>query len=118
MADFPKIQTAIPQHRYRYGDFGVTILGEIESGDDRDYTFLAAFVHEGEAHPRLYIASEKLPPGQRDAGTHALRLINSAMDEVMETGSRWGQLSEFSDQALKMGAQMLGLEQETPYQLM
>ena len=40
------------------------------------------------------------------------------MDEVMETGSRWGQLSEFSDQALRMGAQMLGLEQETPYQLM
>jgi hypothetical protein len=118
MPTFPKVQTAIPQHRYQYGDYGVTILGEIESGDGHDYAFLAAFVHDGEAQPRLYIASERLPPGQRDAGTHALRLINAAMDEVMETGSRWGQLGEFTEQALKMGAQMLGLEQETPYQLM
>jgi hypothetical protein len=114
----PKITTAIPQHRYQYGDYAVTILGEIVSGDGRDYEYIAAFVREGEADPQLFVASEKLPPGQRDQGTHALRLINSAMDEVMEIGSRWGRLGEFRDQALKMGEQMLGLEQETPYQLM
>jgi hypothetical protein len=115
---FPKIQTAIPQHRYQYGDFSVTILGDIDSGDARDYQFIAAFVREGETEPKLFIAAERLPPGQRDAGSHALRLINTAMDEVMETGNRWGRLEEFTGQALEMGAQLLGLEQETPYQLM
>jgi len=114
----PKIATAIPQQRFQYGDYGVTILGEVTSADARDYAFIAAFVHEGESEPRLYVVSEKLPPGERDKGSHALRLINSAMDEVMEVGSRWSRLSEFRDQALKMGEQMLGLEQETPYPLM
>lgn len=113
----PKITTAIPQQRYQYGDYAVTILAEITSGDDREYEFIAAFVREGEADPQLFIASEKLPPGQREQGTHALRLINSAMDEVMEVGGRWGRIGEFRDQAMKMGEQMLGLEQETPYPL-
>jgi hypothetical protein len=45
-------------------------------------------------------------------------VINSAMDEVMEVDSRWGQLDEFSSQALQIGAQLLGLEQDTPFQLM
>lgn len=115
---FPKIQTAIPQHRYQYGDYSVTILGEIESPDPREYQYIAAFVREGEREPKLFIAAERLPPGQRDAGSHAIRLINATMDESMETGNRWGQLEEFIEQALKMGAQVLGLEQETPYQLM
>ncbi len=118
MSEFPKIQTAIPQRRYQYGDFGVTVLGEVESGDQRDYTFVAAFVKEGESKPRLYVVSERLPPAQRDAGTHALRVINSAMDEVMDVDSRWSRLGDFADQALQMGAQLLGLEQETPYPLM
>jgi hypothetical protein len=118
MSDLPKIRTAIPQRRYQYGDFGVTVLGEVESGDQRDYNFVAAFVKEGESQPRLYVVSERLPPGQRDAGTHALRVITSAMDEIMDTDSRWARLGDFTDQALQMGAQLLGLEQETPYQLM
>ena len=118
MSGLPKIQRATPQRRYQYGEFGVTVLGESESGDGRDYRYLAAFVKEGEAPPRLFIASEQLPPGQRSQGSHALRLINAAMDEVMETGDRWARLDDFVDQALEMGAQMLGLEQEVPYQLM
>lgn len=114
----PKIKTAIPQHRYQYGDFGVTVLAEVESGDGRDYQFIAAFVREGQREPQLFIVSERLPPGQRDAGSHALRLVNAAMDETLETGSRWGRLEEFTTEALRMGGQVLGLEQDTPYQLM
>jgi hypothetical protein len=118
MPGIPRIQTAIPQHRYQYGDYGVTVLGDISSSDGHDYHYIAAFVRDGETEPRLYIVSERLPPGQREHGTHALRLINSTMDEVMETGSRWGQLGEFTEQALQMGSQMLGLDQETAYPLM
>lgn len=118
MPELPKIRTAIPQRRFQYGDYGVTVLGEVETDDDRDYEFIAAFVQEGEPQPRLFIASERLPSGQRAGGSHALRLINATMDEVMDTGSQWGRLSDFTDQALVMGAQVLGLEQETPYPLM
>lgn len=118
MSKIPKIQRAIPRRRYQYGDFGVTVLGEVESDDGRDYEFVAAFVKEGESQPRLYIVSERLPPGNRDQGSHAVRLINNVMDEVMDTDSRWAGLDDFVGQALQMGAQMLGLEQETPYPLM
>jgi len=118
MSHFPKIRTAIPQRRYQYGDYAVSVLGEIDSGDGRDYRFVAAFVIEGETQPRLYIVSERQPPGQRDKGSHALRVINSAMDEVMDVDNRWMQLDDFVDQALLMGAQILSLEQEVPYPLM
>jgi hypothetical protein len=118
MSEFPRIQTAIPQRRYHYGDYAVSVLGEIESGDDHDYQFVAAFVLEGEAQPKLFVVSERQPPGQRRQGSHALRVINSAMDEVMEIDSRWGRLDDFTAQALEIGAQLLGLEQETPFALM
>ena len=118
MSEFPRIQTAIPQRRYHYGDYAVSVLAEIESGDGRDYQFVAAFVHEGESQPRLFVVSERKPPGQRQAGTHALRVVNSAMDEEMETDNRWGRLDDFTEQALQIGSQLLGLEQETPYQLL
>ena len=88
MSVFPKIQTAIPQRRFQYGDFAVTVLGEIDSGDGRDYLFVAAFVKEGEAQPRLFVVSEHLPPGERSKGSHALRVINSAMDQVMDVDGR------------------------------
>lgn len=118
MSEFPKIRTAIPQRRYQFGEYGVTVLGDVESADERDYHFVAAFIKEGEQQPQLYIVSERLPPGQRDQGSHALRVINSVMDEVMDTGSRWGNVGEFAEQALEMGGQLLGLEKDTPYPLM
>jgi hypothetical protein len=117
MSQFPVINTAIPQRRYQFGDFGVTVLSEIDSGDGHDYQFVAAFVKEGESQPRLYLVSERLPPGRRDAGSHALRLINSAMDETMDVDARWSRLDVFCDQALQMGGQILGLEQDVPYLL-
>ena len=118
MSEFPKIQTAIPQRRYQFGGFGVTVLGEIDSGDARDYAFVAAFVREGESQPRLFVVSERLPAQQRTDGSHALRMINAAMDEVMDIDDRWARLGDFTDQALRIGAQVLGLEQEVPYPLM
>lgn len=114
---FPRILTAIPQRRFQFGDFAVTVLGDVESGDAREYRFIAAFVKEGEPQPQLFVVAERLPPGQRAQGGYALRVINSAMDEVMDSGDQWSDLDTFVDQALLMGAQMLGLEQETPYPL-
>ena len=117
MSSFPKIRTAIPQRRYQYGDFTVTVLGEVESGDTRDYQYVAAFIRDGDAQPQLFVVSQRLPPGEREKGSHALRVINSAMDEVMDIDARWARLGEFTDQALQMGSQLLGLEQDTPFPL-
>mgnify|MGYP001816753250 FL=1 len=117
MNNLPKIQRAIPQRRYQYGDYAVAVLGEVESADAHDYQFVAAFVREGEAQPRLYVVSERLPPGQRERGSHALRVINSAMDEIMDVDGRWARQTDFVDQALMLGSQLLGLEQDTPFPL-
>ncbi|MDJ0738690.1 MAG: hypothetical protein QNJ91_03175 [Gammaproteobacteria bacterium] len=117
MSEFPKIRTAIPQRRYQYGDYGVTLLGDIDSADGGDYQFIAAFVREGEARPALFIVSERTPPADRGLGSHRLRVVNNAMDEIMDVDARWGRLDDFTDQALQMGAQLLGLEQETAYPL-
>jgi len=117
MDQFPRINTAIPQRRYQYGDYAVTVLGEIESGDGHAYQFVTAFIKEGEAQPQLFVVSEKLPAAKRTAGSHALRVVNSVMDETMDVDDRWRFLGEYVDQALQMGSQILGLEQETPYQL-
>ena len=117
MNGFPKIATAIPQRRFSYGSYAVTILGEIEAADGGEYRFIGAFVREGEAQPRLYVVSERTPRAQRASGGFQLRVINSAMNEVMDIDDRWGHLGDFSDQALQIGAQMLGLDDETAYPL-
>lgn len=117
MNAFPKIRTAIPLRRYQYGDYAVTLLGEIESADGHAYQFVAAFVKEGESEPQMYVVSE-LPPRAERVGTgHALRVLSNVMDEVMDVDERWRRLDDFAEQALQFGSQMLGLEQEVPYQL-
>lgn len=117
MNQLPKIATAIPQRRFKFGDFAVTILGDIESADGGDYHFIAAFVREGESTPKLFIISERAAVESRPRGSHQLRVVNASMDEVMEVDSRWSRLSDFTEQALQSGAQLLGLEHETPYPL-
>jgi hypothetical protein len=117
LSELPKIATAIPQRRFQYGDYGVTVLGDIESADGRDYQFIAAFVREGESSPRLYVVSERTPPEDRPNGSNRLRVVNAAMDEIMDIDMRWSRLTEFTEQALQTGAQILGLDRETPFPL-
>ena len=117
MNSFPKIKTAIPQRRYQYGDYAVTVLGEVESGDGHDYRFVTAFIREGESLPQLFVVSEKRLAEPSAAGVYALRVITSVMDEVMDEDSRWRNLEDYVEQTLQLGSQILGLEQEIPYQL-
>jgi hypothetical protein len=117
MSDFPMIRRAIPKRRYQVGEYGVTLLGEIESGDDVDYTHILAFVREGDSKPNLFVCAEQLPPGQRSAGSHRLRLISRAMSEVLDTADSWRDAERFAEEGLRVGMQMLGLTSETPYRL-
>ena len=118
MSTFPVIRTAIPRQRYQIGEYGVTVLGEIDSGDNINYQYIMAFVPDGKQQPVLYICSEKALPKDRHAGSHHLRVINSAMSEIMDSGDQWRDLDTFSAEALKLGMQILGLNDETVARLM
>ena len=70
--------------------------------------------------PELWVAAKD--QRQAESILHAEkqlleRLINSSMDEVRDVDARWARRDDFSGQALEMGAQLLGLDQETPYPL-
>jgi hypothetical protein len=109
MSDFPVIRTAIPKRRYQLGSYSVSLLGEIDSGDDRDYRFIMAFVGPGKSRPDLYVCSER----NRDpsaGGSHLLWVVSAAMSEALGADDRWKDLEAFSEQALDLGRQMLGLE--------
>ena len=115
---FPVIRIAIPKRRYQLGEFLVSVLGEIDSGDAVDYRYIAAFVKEGENTPQVYVTAESSPPGERGEGRYRLRLLSGALEEVMSTDDCWSDLELFSKQALEMGRQLLGLGEEEAYRLL
>lgn len=118
MSEFPKISRAIPRKRYQYGEYGVTVLGDIESPDPRTYQYIMAFVPEGQNQPVLYVTCERTPPKNRADGSHQVRVINQAMSEIMDTSNDWRDLGHFAEEALKMGGQLLGLANEQPVSLL
>ena len=117
MRNFPRIKTAIPQRRYHYGDYMVTVLGQVESADANQYRFIAAFVREGEAQPQLYVTAQRPPLEEASRGAVALRLVGANIDEIMDVDGRWQDIQQFAEQALQLGTQVLGLEQEIPYRI-
>jgi hypothetical protein len=118
MQDKPIIQTAIPKRRFQIGDYGATLLGEIQSGDHRQFRYILAFVPMGQRDPALYVCCELAPPAESDQGRYRLRLVNEAMSEVMDRGDQWGDLDAFSDQAVRLGGQALGLQREQVVRLL
>jgi len=118
MQDRPTIATAIPKRRFQIGDYSASLLGEVESIDPRHYRYILALVPTGERTPTLYVTCEATPPKESAGGNYRLRLINEAMSEVMDTADRWGDLDAFAEQALKLAAQALGLQQEQVIRLL
>jgi len=118
MQDRPVIKTAIPKRRYQIGDFSASLLGEVETGDGRNYRYILAFVQMGHAQPSLYVCSEHAPPAQADDGRYGLRVINEVMSEVVDTADRWGDLDAFAEKGIQLGVQALGLRQEQVLRIM
>jgi hypothetical protein len=118
MQDKPLIKTAIPKRRYQIGDFSASLLGEIESGDHRQFRYILAFVPIGQREPSLYVCAEPSPPAEADRGRYRLRAINEAMSEVVDSDDRWGDLDAFTEQAVRLGAQILGLQREQVLRLL
>jgi len=118
MQDRPVIKTAIPRHRYQVGDYAASLLGEVESGDARVYRYILAFVPMGKREPELYVCVEPAPPRERADGAYRLRVVSEVLSEVVDSDDRWGDLETFAEQALKLGAQALGLQRERVVRLM
>ena len=118
MPEFPKITTAIPKQRYSFGEYSITVLGSVESPDPVTYQYIMAFVEDGKSQPSLYMTCEKARPNKAMDGKFMLRVINSALAEVLIQNDELGNLDEFVCEALEAGRQVLGLTDVQPYQLM
>ena len=118
MQDKPNIRTEIPKRLYQIGDYSVTLLGEIASGDEREFRFIMAFVPMGRQEPSLYVCAEPTAGAGAAAGRYQLRVVNEAMSEVVDRDDRWGDLDAFAEQGLRLGSQSLGLQREQPVRLL
>jgi len=69
----------------------------------------------GDAQPSLYVCCEY---GRASEGQYDIRVINDAMSEVVDSADHWGDLDVFSDAAVDLACQVLGLQNEQPVKLM
>lgn len=108
----PDIKRALPQRRYKYGEFEVVLLGDIESGDGLDYRYILAVVREGENAPGMYVTCER---GTSD--NCPVRLIMRDGVQLLANDHRLQDLDVFCDTGLDVISQVLNLSDEEPYRL-
>lgn len=109
----PSFATAIPLRRYKYGEFTLTVLGDIETPDVIDYRYILAVAQGSDPEPGLYITAEQ------GAGEElVMRIMMRDGDEVIGHSGQWRDLDMFVDEALSIVSRILNLSDETPYQLM
>jgi hypothetical protein len=106
----PKIQTAIPQARYRLGDYQAVLLGDIESPDAARYVFILALVREGESVPTMFVIAEKNPRLRAQEGSHRLRVVSEQFNEDLGSSDRWREADVFAREALRVAARLLGVD--------
>jgi hypothetical protein len=114
----PKILTAIPQRRYRFGHYSAVVLGEIESGDEISYRYILALVREGDTKPSCYVMAEKNPRERAQKGRYRLRVISENFTEDMGSSDRWGEIEPFVTDALAVAGNALGIAEEQAVRLM
>jgi hypothetical protein len=112
----PGIMTAIPRRRYRYGEFTVVVLGDIESSDGIEYRYIMAVVRGADNEPGLYVTAEKAP-GTGQQSDYTMRILMKDGAEVIATSAAWGELEAFVQEGLEIVGEMLDLSDEVPYQL-
>lgn len=109
----PNIRTAIPRRRYQYGEFVITVLGEIESDDPARYRYIMAVASEGDPKPGLFLSCERV--GQDN---FRLRVAMADGEQVLGESDALGDEETFSREALKIVATILNLGDEVPHRLM
>jgi hypothetical protein len=112
----PGIMTAIPRRRYRYGEFTVVVLDDIDSSDGIDYRYIMAVVKGEDTEPGLYVTAEKAG-GTGKYSDYAMRILMRDGSEVIATSPAWGELEAFVLEGLEIVGEVLDLSDEVPYQL-
>lgn len=113
----PQIQTAMPKRRYQLGEFVVTVLGDIESGDGRDYQWIFAVATEADPQPGLFVCAERADPDEREQGRFRMRVAMAEGSRVVGYSDRWENLDPFVEEAVKVVTTMLDLGDEEPYRM-
>lgn len=114
----PIIKTALPRHRYQIADYGATVLGDIDSDDPYRYRWILALVPMGSQEPTFYVCAQQAAKERSGEGAYDLRVVSDAVTDVVDTADRWGDVDTFSEQALDLACQVLGLKQEMVVKLM
>jgi len=109
----PSISTAIPLRRYKFGEFTLTVLGDIESPDEMQYWYILAVVQGDDPEPGLYVTAE-----QGAGEGMVMRIMMADGDEVIGHSDQWRDLDAFADESIGIVSRVLNLSDETPYQLM
>lgn len=109
----PAIVTAIPVRRYSFGEFTLTVLGEVESSDGIRYAYVMAVIQGQDPEPGIYITAE------RETGSVCdMRLVMRDGAEIIGRSEQWDNLDMFVEEAVRVVSQVLNLSDEVPYQLL
>lgn len=118
MEQRPSVKTALPKHRYQIGDYSATVLGDIDTDDPHPYRWILALVPMGSREPTFYVCCQQAAPARAPSGAYDLRVVSDAITDIVDTADRWGDLDTFSEQALDLACQVLGLRQEMVVKLL
>lgn len=110
---FPTINTAIPLRRYQYGEFIITVLGDIQSPDPVNYRYILAVAQEGNPQPGLFVSAERGADGACD-----LRVSMADGSQVLDSSPAFCDLDLFVKEALQVISTLLNLSDEMPHRLM
>ncbi len=111
----PRFTTAIPKRRYQIGDFSAVVLGEVQSADDITYRYIFAMVQDGSSDPSFYVLSIHRPSAD---GEYLLKVIAPNMERELDTSDAWRDLDIFTEQAISLAQQVMGLKDEAAHRLM
>lgn len=109
----PGIVTAIPVRRYSFGEFTLTVLGEVESSDGIRYAYVMAVIQGQDPEPGIYITAEQTTGSVCD-----MRLVMRDGAEIIGRSEQWTDLDLFVEEAVRVVSQVLNLSDEVPYQLL
>lgn len=110
----PQIRTALPKRRYQLGEFIVSVLGDVESGDGIEYRYIMAVAREADPRPHLFIAAERNDAG---AGRWRLRVAMADGSQVLGADDAYGDIDNFVAHGLSIISRVLSLTDEEPFRL-
>ena len=114
----PKINTAIPSRRYQIGPYTAVVLGDIDSGDGREYQYILAMVEEGSDQPGFYVTAERASGEQARRGRYLMRVLAPWGTEILGYSDRWRAVDDFVGDALSITMAKLAITDESVIRLM